>query len=151
MYRDKAWVAVFLTLFVWPTTPGVKAQWVMAARAAKNRIQQMTQKSENGGYDVAIVILEAPASKVYEKTLKSLQAHTDIAITKNDEKAGRIEIKKGKQVASFQITPIDEKLTQFVIASSVSEASQPSTSSMVVESVLRVCSEVNVKCTVAQD
>jgi hypothetical protein len=54
-------------------------------------------------------------------------------------------------VASFQIPPIDEKLTQFAIASSVSEASQPSTNSMVVESVLRVCSEVNVKCTVAQD
>jgi type II secretory pathway component HofQ len=96
MYRDKAWVAVFLPLFVWPATPGVKAQGIMAARA-KNRIQQMTQKSENGGYDVAIVILEAPASKVYEKTLKSLQAHTDITITKHDEKAGRIAIKKGNK------------------------------------------------------
>jgi hypothetical protein len=103
--------AIFLAVVVWPATSSVNAQWVMAARAAKNRIQQLTQKSENGGYDLATVILEAPADKVYEKTLKSLQAHTDITITKNDEKTGRIEIKKGKQVASFQITPIEEKQT----------------------------------------
>jgi hypothetical protein len=151
MLRKKWWIAVLLALFLWPAVSIVRAQWVMAARAAKNRIQQMTQKSENGGYDVAIVILEAPAPKVYEKTLKSLQAHTDVTITKNDEKVGRIEIKKGKQVASFQITPLDEKLTQFVVASSVGDASQPSTNSKVVDSVLRVCSEVNVKCTVEQD
>jgi type II secretory pathway component HofQ len=151
MYRNRSRIALLVVLLVWPAISSVEAQWVMAARAAKNRIQQMTQKSENGGYDVAIVLLEAPAPKVYERTLKSLQAHTDVNITKNDEKAGRIEIKKEQQVASFQITPLDENLTQFVVASSVGDSSQANTNSKVVDSVLRVCSEVNVKCAVEQN
>jgi hypothetical protein len=122
----------------------------MAARAAKNRIQQMTQKSGDGGYDVAIVLLEAAPAAVYGKTLKSLQAHPDVKITKNDSKNGRIEISKDKLVAGFQITALGDKLTQLVIASSVSEKGEPSTTSMVVESVLRVCKEVDVKCSVEQ-
>ena len=81
----------------------------------------MTQKSENGGYDVAIVLLEATPPVVYNKTLKSPQSHPEVTINKNHGKTGRIEISKGKQVAGFQISPLGDKLTQLVIASSVSE------------------------------
>jgi hypothetical protein len=135
-------------LFVLLGISSVEAQWVMAAHAVKNRVQQMTQKSENGGYDVAIVVLEAAPAAVYDKTLKSLESHPEITITRNDGKTGRIEIHKGKQVAGFQISPLGDKLTQFVIASSVTEGGEPSPTSLVVDAVLRVCQEVNVKCTV---
>jgi hypothetical protein len=57
---------------------------------------------------------------------------------------------KDKLVAGFQITALGDKLTQLVIASSVSEKGEPSPTSMVVESVLRVCKEVDVKCSVEQ-
>jgi len=143
----KSCLFLMVALFVSPTISRVEAQWVMAAHAAKNRIQQMTQKSENGGYDVALVVLEAAPEAVYNKTVKSLQAHPEVTITKNDGKTGRIEIRKGKQVASFQITPLGEKLTQLVIASSVNESGESNTS-LVLNAVLRVCQEVNVKCTV---
>jgi hypothetical protein len=108
----------------------------------------MTQKSENGGYDVAIVVLEAAPAAVYDKILRSLQAHPEVKITKNDGKNGRIEIRKDKQVASFQISPLGEKLTQLVVASNVSQGEEASPTFMVVDSVLRVCKEVDVKCTV---
>ena len=110
--------------------------------------KQMTQKSESGGYDVAMVLLEAAPAAVYNKTVKSLESHPEVTITKNDGKTGRIEIRKGKQVAGFQILPLGDKLTQLVIASSVSEGGEPSATSMVVDAVLRVCKEVDVKCTV---
>ena len=113
----------------------------------KNRVQQMTQKSDNGGYDVAMVLLEAAPAAVYDKTLKSLQAHPEVKITKNDGKNGRIEIRKDKQVLGFQITPLGDKLTQLVIAFSITQG-ETSPTSMVVDSVLRVCNEVQVKCTV---
>lgn len=147
MNRAKLWMVLMAGLFVLAAISSVEAQWVAAAHAAKNRIQQMTQKSENGGYDVAIVVLEAAPTAVYNKTLTSLQAHPEVTITKNDGKTGRIEIKKGKQVASFQITPLGEKLTQLVIASSVNQGGESNTS-MVLDAVLRVCKEVDVKCTV---
>jgi len=148
MVRARSWMFLLTAFFVMPGISSVEAQWVMAARAAKNRVQQMTQKSGNGGYDVAIVLLEAAPVAVYEKTVKSLQSHPEITITKNDGKTGRIEIRKGQQVAGFQISPLGDKLTQLVIASSVSEGSDPSATSLVVDAVLRVCKEVDVKCTV---
>ena len=151
MHRARLCALLLSALLVFPQFSGVEAQWVMAARAAKNRIQQMSQKSASGGYDVAIVILEAAPPAVYDKTLKSLQAHTDIKITKSDSKAGRIEIEKGHQVAGFQINALSDKLTQLIIASNAAESSEPSPTSMVVEAVLRVCKEVNVTCSLEQE
>lgn len=148
MYRAKSFVVSMVALFVLPTISSVEAQWVMAAHAVKNRVQQMTQKSEDGGYDVAIVVLEAAPAAVYDKTLKSLQAHTEVKITKNDVKNGRIEIRKDKQVASFQVSPLGDKLTQLVVASNIIQGEAASPTSMVVDAVLRVCKEVGVKCTV---
>jgi hypothetical protein len=150
MFRTKSFMLFVVALFVLPQFSILQAQWVMAAHAAKNRAQQRTQKSSNGGYDVAIVLLEAAPTAVYEKTLKSLQAHPDVKITKNDGKNGRIAISKDKLVAGFQITALGDKLTQLVIASSVSEKGEPSTTSMVLESVLRVRKEVDVTCSVEQ-
>ena len=141
-------MVLMVALFVLPAISSVEAQWVMAAHAAKNRIQQMTQKSEDGGYDLAMVLLEAQPAKVYDKTLKSLQAHPELTITKQDGKAGRIEIRKGQQVVGFQITALGEKLTQLTVAASVGQKEEPSPASMVVDAVLRVCKEVDVKCTV---
>ena len=54
-------------------------------------------------------------------------------------------------MAGFQITALGDKLTQLVIASGVSDKTEPSPTSMVVESVLRVCKEVDVKCSVEQN
>ena len=150
MFPSRSRLALFLAFFVLPETSSVEAQWVMAARAARNRIQQMTQKSETGGYAVAVVILDAPPAKVYDKTLKSLETHPEITISKHDAKKGKIEIRKGQQVGGFQISALGDNLTQLVFASSV-DASGSNANSTVVDGILRVCKEVDVKCTVEAD
>lgn len=147
MNRAKYCLILLAALLLLPESSTVHAQWVMAARAVKNRIQRLSQQSGNNGYDVATVILDAAATNVYEKALKSIQAHSDITITKQDPKTGRIEFHKGKQVAGLQISSLDDKLTQLVVASSVNP-DQSSATPLVVDAVLRVCNEVNVKCTV---
>ncbi len=128
-----------------------EAQWVMAGRAAKNRIQRMTQKSDTGGYDVATVILEATPSRVYDKAMKTLKAHPEITITKSDVSKGKIQFRKGEQVAGFQVSPLGDQLTQLVIASSIGDTTKPSATPLVLEAVLRICKEVNVVCTVQPD
>ena len=143
-----------LTILILLLTASISyAQWVMAARAAKNHVQRMTQKSENGnaGYDMATVLLEAAPDKVYDKTIQALQAHPEVTITKNDKATGRIEFRRGHDVAGFQITALGEKLTQLIIASNVGETSAPNSKPLVLESVLRVCKEFNVECTVQPD
>jgi len=150
MYRARSWIVFLAALFLVLSTSSLEAQWVMVARAAKNRIQRMTQKSGSEGYDVATVILEAAPVRVYEKALKTLKAHPEITITQ-DEKAGKIQFRKGQQVAGLQISQLGDNLTQLVIASSISTTPQPSTTSLVLDAVLRVCKEVNVECTVQAD
>jgi len=127
------------------------AQWVMAGRAVANRIQRMTQKSDSGGYDVATVVLEAASAGVYDTAVKVLKSHPEITITKQDKKKAKLEFRKGDMVAGLQITPLGEKLSQLMIASSAANAKQGSATPFVLEGVLRVCQEMKVKCTVQAD
>lgn len=124
------------------------AQWVMVARKVSGQVQQMSHKSANGnGYDVATVILEANADKVYSTALAGLKAHEGIKITKNDDKKRLIEFTNGVQDASLQATPLGDKLSQLLIASNLTD-DQTSATSLVLQGVLKVCKEMNVNCTV---
>lgn len=76
-----------------------------------------------------------------------MKTHPDVKITKEDKSAGKIEIQKGKQVAGFQIYALDAKVAEIIVASEVSRQTADATP-MVVESILRVCKEFSVECTV---
>ena len=128
------------------STVSSQAQWVMVARAVAGRVERMTDRSNDGsGFDVATVVLEANAEKVYETAIKSLSARPDVKITKQDARKRMVQFTKGAQVASLQATPLGDKITQLVIASNLTPA--PGTNSLVVEGVLKVCKEMNVDCT----
>lgn len=139
--------ATILVLSFFGLASSMQAQWVLAAHAAKNQINRMTQHSENGGYDVATVVLDVDPSKVYDKTIELLKTHPDVKITKEDKSAGKIEIQKGKQVAGFQIYALNDKVAEIIVASGVGRQTTDATP-MVVESILHVCKEFNVECTV---
>ncbi len=129
-----------------------KAQWVMAARAVSGQVERMTNKSKDGsGYDVATVVLAANADKVYQTALSSLKAnHPEITIKSSSAKKREIKFSKGDQIASLKATPLGEKLSQLVVASNLS-GTQSSTTSMVVNGVMKVCKEMNVVCTLAEE
>ncbi len=143
--RKKMTIAiVFLALLT--SAISVQAQWVMVARAVAGRVQQMSDRSKDGsGFDVATVVLEANADKVYQTAIKNLSARTDLKITNQDEKKRMVQFTNGTQVASLQATPLGDKITQLVIASNLLPA--PGTNSLVVDGVLKVCKEMNVECT----
>ena len=124
----------------------VQAQWVMVARAVAGRVQQMSDRSKDGsGFDVATVVLEANADKVYQTAIKNLSARTDLKITQQDAKKRVVQFTNGQQIASLQATPLGDKITQLVIASNLGP--QPDPTSLVVQGVLHVCKDMNVECT----
>jgi hypothetical protein len=126
----------------------VQAQWVMVARAVSGRVEQMSDRSKDGsGFDVATVVLEANADKVYQTAIKNLSARADVTITKQDAKKRRVQFTNGQQVASLQATPLGDKITQLVVASNLPP--QMGSNSTVVQGVLKVCKEMNVECTLA--
>ena len=90
----------------------------MVAKAVSGRVQQMSHKPANGpGYDVATVVLEAKADKVYATALKRAEVAPGITVTKNNDQQRKIDFTNGQQDASLQATPLGDKLTQLVIAS----------------------------------
>jgi hypothetical protein len=130
-----------------------QAQWVMVARAVSGRIQTMSQKGADGkgGYDVATVVIEAPAQKVYETAMQRLQAHaSQVTIVKEDDKKHILAFTNGMQTASLQATSLGDKLTQLVVASTLDPA-EPSATSLVVKSIRNVCTELKVQCTLESD
>ena len=103
------------------------AQWVMVARAVSGRVQQMSHKPDSGGggYDVATVVLEAPAQKVYTTALAALKTHAGISVTGSDDKKREIQFTNGVQYASLpdgtnyaQQTVLDAKATQMQVTTS---------------------------------
>ncbi len=139
--------AVLLTLLLGAV--GAQAQWVMVARAVSGRVQQMSQKSANGaGYDVAVVVLEANADKVYDVAVARLKAHEGVMIDSTDAKKHKVTFSRGAQVASLQATPLGDKLTQLVVASSLAPGGTDS-NSLVVQGVMNVCKEMKVECTLS--
>ena len=143
---------VMLALVAGLAVPAAQAQWVMVARAAAGRIQHLQQQrsGQNGGYDVATVILAAKADKVYQTAISAIQAHSpEVTLTETDAKKMLIKFTNGSQTASLQATSLGPTATQLVIASTAPE-SGPSGTSMVVQGVMKVCKDMNVTCTLEQ-
>ena len=129
------------------------AQWVAVAHAVSGRIQQMQQKNANGpgGYDVATVVIEANAQKVYETAIQRLQAHSgEVKVIEQNARKRVVAFTNGAQTASLQANPLSDKITQLVVASTLDPA-QPSATSLVVKSIQNVCTELKVECTLETD
>ena len=126
-----------------------QAQWVAVAHAVSGRIQQMQQKNANGpgGYDVATVVIEASAQKVYDTAIQRLQAHSAaVKVIEQNARRRTVAFTNGTQTASLQANPLGDKLTQLVVASTL-DPSEPSATSLVVKSIQNVCAELKVECT----
>ena len=143
---------VMLALVAGLAVPAAQAQWVMVARAAAGRIQHLQQQrsGQNGGYDVATVILDAKADKVYQTAISAIQAHSpEVTLTETDAKKMLIKFTNGSQTASLQATSLGPTVTQLVIASTAPENGQSGTS-IVVQGVMKVCKDMKVTCTLEQ-
>jgi hypothetical protein len=126
-----------------------EAQWVMLARRAVGRVEQMSQQSQQPGganYDSAAVMLDAPVNKVYAAVLRGLQNNTQgLTITREDPTQGLVQFTNGQQIAGIKVSAIGDDLTHMLI-SSAHTGSQPNASAMVLNAVLRVCKDMNVEC-----
>ncbi len=130
-----------------------QAQWVILARRAIGRVEQMSQSQGNNGasYDSAAVMLEAPADKVWDAVLRGLRGNTQgITITQESPADHLVQFTNGAQIAGIKVSSLGDNLTHLLI-SSAHTGDQPNASALVMNAVLRVCKEMNVECAPAQD
>jgi hypothetical protein len=126
--------------------PLLEAQWVMVARKAAQRIRNVKQADATGnGFDVATVLLEAPAERVYEVALANVRQQQDVKITRTNAATLTLEFTNGKQSASMVATSLGPKATDLLVAVTVS--SDPTGANWrVVDGVMKVCARMNVEC-----
>ena len=123
-----------------------EAQWVLLARRAVGRVEQMSQQAPDGASsDTAAVILEAPANKIYDTALRSIKAAQGITITSEDAAKYQIQFTNGAQSAGMKVSPLGDKLSHMLITS-VHTGSQPNAALLVMNAVMRVCGEMKVQC-----
>lgn len=129
-----------------------EAQWVMLARRAVGRVEQMSQQAPQSGgasYDSAAVMLDAPADKVYAAVLGGVGGAQGIRITRQDAGERVVQFTNGQQIAGIKVSPLSDDLTHMLITSAHT-GTQPDAAALVLNSVLRVCKEMNVECSQAK-
>ncbi len=127
------------------------AQWVLLARRAVGRVEQMSQQSPQAGgasYDAAAVMLEAPVDRVYAAVVNGLANKPELRVTREDRSTWLVQFTNGQQIAGIKLAPLTENLTHMMI-SSAHTGTQPDASALVLNAVLRVCKDMNVECSQA--
>lgn len=141
MLNRTRWAVAALLISVLVST-SASAQWVFVARKALGVVRQM----KGPGQDVATVMLEAPADKVYSKAVETIKQKPDWRITNESAKSMSVEFTDGERSAKMKVNRIEQKLSELLI-SSTATAGNAGTTSLVEEGVMRVCRQMNVKCT----
>jgi hypothetical protein len=105
---NKLAIASGVALLVLSTV--AEAQWVMLARRAVGRVEQMSQQSPQAGganYDSAAVMLDAPAPKVYAAVVQGLKNNTQgLTITREDPGAMLVQFTNGQQIAGIKVARV---------------------------------------------
>jgi len=130
-----------------------EAQWVMIARRAVGGVEQMSQQSQQpdgASYDSAAVMIDAPADKVYAAVLRGLANNQQgVKITSEDPQQRLVQFTNGQQIAGIKVSALSDDLTHLLI-SSAHKGNQADAAALVMNSVLRVCGEMKVECSRAQ-
>jgi hypothetical protein len=129
-----------------------EAQWVLLARRAVGRVEQMSQQQPNGGaaYDSAAVMVEVPAEKVYAVAVRNIRAAAGITVTEQNDTQRLIQFTNGDQIAGLQVNALSDNLSHIMISSAHS-GKQQNAAALILERVLKLCADMNVECSRAQN
>jgi hypothetical protein len=130
-----------------------QAQWIFLGRkalGAVNRLTSQGQDKQGQGYDVATVLLEANADKVYSTAVDLLKANPNVTISYREDARRQIEFTDGKLLVGMKVTRFEDHLSQLLI-SSTGTSGRPGGTSFVVERVFQICKKMGVSCTLAKD
>lgn len=122
--------------------------WGLVARAAIGRVKHLTQKQngDQAGFDIATVLLNADATKVYATATSMLHRSTIVHVVAEDPVEYSVQFSNGQRAATITVTEMGPRLAQLMVASTI-QPGQESATIQVVDGVLRVCQEMKVVCT----
>jgi hypothetical protein len=139
MSRSKRNLILILLGFMICCPMPASAQFVTIARKIKAKLSD--------GKDVASVILDAGASKVYNAVTDSLTSDSRCRILKRDDAKKFVEFTHDSNSLTLQVDSLASGLSQITAVAEKSKNSSDNTANSAVQAVLRVCHLVGTKCT----
>ena len=130
---------IFLIGLVFLASLPVHAQWVTLTRKIKAMHTSQT--------DVATVIIEAKAFRVYQAVIDTLMSDPKFVITNKDKEKRLVEFTKETNKVSIQIDSLANGLSQVTVAANHSDKAPVQATDNAVEAVIKVCNKVGIKCT----
>ena len=124
-----------------------EAQAVFVARKVIGRVHHQLESQQTGkpGYDIATVLLDVPADRLYLFVLDHARKNKSVRVTMEDPAARRLQIHEGDRSVTFTVVPVTDHVSHLVIAGTAGH-NESSTTSMVVGIVMRVCKEMGKEC-----
>jgi len=137
------------TVFIAVPIQHADAQWVFLARKVLGKVEHMQQSSQGGqpAVNVATVVLDAPAARVYAKAQELARANPAVKVLTDDATQRRLEVAEGNDRITLSVQTLSDKVSQLVIFGSA-PPSPNSPTARTVAAVMRVCKELKKTCTV---
>ena len=149
-YLKRSLLVLCMLILAWPqlVPDGAAATpWGLIAGRVVGRVKLLSQKPKDDqpGFDVATVILNADAERVYATTVSMLRRNQNLHVVAEDPRDRTVEFSNGKRSARITVTNLGNRLSQMLVASAT-VSGQESSTLQIVEGILRVCQEMKVTC-----
>lgn len=130
------------------TAAHANTPWGLIAKRVVGKVEQVVQQPEGGqpGVQVATVVLDAPAQQIFETTMATIKQNPSVQVTAQNSAEKSVQISDGTHKATLTIKEMGDALSQLVVVATDSD-SQGQTTSRVVEAVMRICKEMQKRCT----
>gem|GEM_PF-446865 len=133
-----------------------EAQWVLVARHVIGRVQQVTQQqdAQAGQFaaqqitQVATVVLDAPASRVFQVASNATNRNQKVTVVSNNPATMTIVLKEGDQSATLNVTTLNKNLSQLMIVGSAPAGEDPQTT-RIVRAVMHLCGDLGKTCQIS--
>jgi hypothetical protein len=119
----------------------------MVAGRVIGRVKQLSQKpkEDQPGFDVATVILNADAGRVYATAVSQLRRNQTLHIVAEDPTDRTLQFSNGTRSAGITVTDLGTRLSQILVASAT-KPGEDSATLRIVAGILRVCEAMKVTC-----
>lgn len=121
--------------------------WGLIAKRAVGKVEQIVQEPTNGQprVQVATVILEAPAQKIYETVISTIKKNQNAKIAAQNDAGRSVQVTDGTHQATLTVKSMAEDVSQLVVVATDTNP-QDKTTGRVVQTVLRICQEMKKQC-----
>jgi hypothetical protein len=121
--------------------------WGLIAGRVIGHVKHLTQKpkEDQPGFDVATVILNADATRVYTTAVSLLRRNQTVHIVADDPRGRTVEFSNGTRSASITVSDLGTRLSQILVASAT-RPGENSATLRIVQGILNVCQAMKVTC-----